>query len=77
MAMVFECQLGSMPFTYLGLAIGTIKPCVRDFSPIIDRIERRPSATVIFYLTGQFDSGQLFCHLSLLTSCVPWLSFWE
>jgi hypothetical protein len=52
MAMVFECQLGSMPFTYLCVAIGTIKPCVRDFSPIIDRIERRPSATMYFLSYG-------------------------
>lgn len=37
----FGCQLGSMPFTYLGLPMGTTKPRIEDLSPIMDRIERR------------------------------------
>jgi hypothetical protein len=27
----FNCQLGSMPFTYLGLPMGTTKPSIKDF----------------------------------------------
>src|SRR6266540_4000229 len=29
-----------MPFTYLGLPLGTKKPRIQDFSPLMDRIER-------------------------------------
>ena len=41
LANTFGCQVGSMPFTYLGLPLGTTKPTVQDFSPLIYRIERR------------------------------------
>jgi hypothetical protein len=30
-----------MPFTYLGLPLGTTRPSVQDFLPLISRIERR------------------------------------
>ena len=39
LAQVFECQLGSMPFPYLGLPMGTTRPTIRDMSPLIDRVE--------------------------------------
>jgi hypothetical protein len=29
----FNCHLGSMPFTYLGLPMGTTKPSIKDLSP--------------------------------------------
>ena len=32
-----------MPFTYLGLPLGTTKPSVQDFSPLLNRIERKMS----------------------------------
>lgn len=37
----FGCKVGEMPFTYLGLPLGTTRPRVQDFSPITNRIERR------------------------------------
>jgi len=43
LANTFGCHLGSMPFTYLGLPLGTTKPSVQDFSPLLNRIERRMS----------------------------------
>lgn len=43
MASVFGCITGSMPFTYLGLPLGTTKPSIQDFSPMTNRIERRLS----------------------------------
>jgi hypothetical protein len=46
MAGVFGCQVGTYPFTYLGLPMGTTKPRVEDFSPLVSKIERRISATV-------------------------------
>src|SRR6266508_748104 len=36
----FGCVKGSMPFTYLGLPLGTTKHRIHDFAPIMDRIER-------------------------------------
>jgi hypothetical protein len=47
LANVFECQPGSLPFTYLGLPLGTTKPIIEDFLPLVQRVERRllsPSA---------------------------------
>jgi hypothetical protein len=35
------CQIGTIPFTYLGLPLGTTKPLVKDFMPILSRIEKR------------------------------------
>jgi hypothetical protein len=40
----FGCQKGTMPFTYLGLPMGTTKPHIEDLSPLMDRVERRLSA---------------------------------
>lgn len=43
LANTFGCQVGSMPFTYLGLPLGTTKPSLLEFTPIISKIERRLS----------------------------------
>jgi hypothetical protein len=40
----FGCQIGSMPFTYLGLPMGTTKPRFWDLTPMMDKIERRLTA---------------------------------
>lgn len=45
LAAVFGCSLGSFPFTYLGLPLGTTKPQVKDFAPLICRVERWLSAS--------------------------------
>lgn len=37
----FGCQAGTMPFTYLGMPLGTTKPVVHDFLPYVQRIQRR------------------------------------
>jgi hypothetical protein len=44
LASTFGCQTGSLPFTYLGLPMGTTKPRIDDLSPIMDRVEQRLSA---------------------------------
>ena len=44
LAQLLNCQVGSMPFTYLGLPLGTTKPTIEDLSPIVDNIERRLNA---------------------------------
>lgn len=43
LANTFGCKVGSMPFTYLGLPLGTTKPTLQEFSPLLTRIERRLS----------------------------------
>ena len=37
----FGCTIGKFPFTYLGLPLSVNKPRMEDFSPVIQRIERR------------------------------------
>jgi hypothetical protein len=39
LAHTFGCAVGTLPFTYLGLPLGTSKPSVQDLSPIVDQIE--------------------------------------
>jgi hypothetical protein len=58
------CKIASLPFTYLGLPLGTTKPTVQDLMPLVDRIERRVSAN--FMLMSY--SGKVTLVNSLLTS---------
>jgi hypothetical protein len=48
LAQTFGCVVGSFPFTYLGLPLGLTKPQVKDYAPLICRIERRLSAASQF-----------------------------
>ena len=41
----FGCMVGTFPFTYLGLPMGLTKAQVKDYAPLICRIERRLSAS--------------------------------
>lgn len=41
LAATFNCQIGTMPFTYLGLPLGLAKSTASDFFPIVQRIECR------------------------------------
>jgi hypothetical protein len=44
LAAAFGCQIATMPFTYLGLPMGTTKPRMEDLTPLMDRVERKLSA---------------------------------
>jgi hypothetical protein len=44
----FECQIGFMPSTYLGLPLGTIKQRLEEFGGMVARVERRMIRTSIF-----------------------------
>jgi hypothetical protein len=44
LANTFGCDIGVMPFTYLGLPMGTTKPHFQDLVPMMDRVEKRLSA---------------------------------
>ena len=41
LARTFGCSKGSLPFTYLGLPLGTTKPKIADFMPLVNKCERR------------------------------------
>jgi hypothetical protein len=58
------CKIAFMPFIYLGLPLGSTKPSVQVLMPLVDRIERRVSAT--FMLMSY--SGKVSLINSLLTS---------
>jgi hypothetical protein len=48
----FGCQIGVMPFTYLGLPLGTTKPQIVDLMPLTCRLERRLACSSSFLSQG-------------------------
>jgi hypothetical protein len=52
LAQAFGCQVGSLPFTYLGLPLGTARPKIQDLMPIVTRLERRLCSTSSFLSQG-------------------------
>mgnify|MGYP000863857686 FL=1 len=52
LAAQFGCQLGVMPFTYLGLPVGTTRPKIVDLLPLVDCMERRLTASSWFLPQG-------------------------
>lgn len=52
LASSFGCQKGDLPFTYLGLPLGTTKPKVEAFLPLVQRIEKRLTCTSTFLTQG-------------------------
>ena len=49
---IFGCKVGSMPFTYLALPLGTNKPSVQDLMPLVCTMERRMSSTLALMYYG-------------------------
>lgn len=41
LAEAIGCKVGQMPFTYLELPVGTTRPSVQEFLPVLNRIEKR------------------------------------
>lgn len=39
LSLLFNCQVGSLPFTYLGLPLGTTKSNIAGFMPLIKRVQ--------------------------------------
>jgi hypothetical protein len=52
LATSFGCQVGTLPFTYLGLPMGTTKPTIQDLSPLVGLVERRLNASARFLNYG-------------------------
>ena len=66
LAATFGCAVGSLPFTYLGLPLGTSRPSVQDLSPIVDQVERRLNASVRF-----LDYGSRLTFVNSVLSSLP------
>lgn len=66
LAHIFGCVVGKMPFTYLGLPLGTTRPTVLDLMPLVCMVERRLSATLNMISYG----GKLSLLNSVITSLV-------
>ena len=48
LADTFGCSVGSLPFAYLGLPLGTTRPTMHDLTPLMSQIERRLNASARF-----------------------------
>ena len=46
LANVLGFVVGKMPFTYLGLPLGTSRPSLNDFMPMVSKVERNLSSTL-------------------------------
>jgi hypothetical protein len=46
------CRVGVMPFTYLGLPMGTTRTSVEDLMPLVCAVERRLSSTALWLTYG-------------------------
>jgi hypothetical protein len=68
----FNCQTGSMPFTYLGLPLGLSKPRLQHFFPVIQRIEKRLSCSSNFlYQAGRLELvNTVFSSLPTFFMCM-------
>ena len=52
LARVFGCAIGVMPFTYLGLPLGTTKPSVQELMLLVSRLERQLTSTIAMMSYG-------------------------
>jgi hypothetical protein len=48
----FGYQMGMMPFTYLGLPLGTMRPTIVEISPLVCRLERMLTSSSSFLSQG-------------------------
>lgn len=64
LAKTFGCQIGTFPFTYLGLPMGLTKPKVDDFMPLLNKCESRLSFVSPFLN----QAGRLELTNSVLTA---------
>jgi hypothetical protein len=52
LATEFGCQIGTMPFTYLGLPLGATKPQIQDLMPLVCQLERKLTSSSSFVPQG-------------------------
>ena len=69
---MFGCVVGEMPFTYLGLPLGTTKPTVMDFMPLVTSVERSVSvASNLLDYGSKLTYLTRWCRCFWCMSCVP------
>jgi len=66
LAATFDCSIRQMPFTYLGLPMGTTKPRIQDLLPLVDRVERRLTAS-----SAMLNQGGRLQLLNSVISSLP------
>lgn len=66
LAVAFGCQIGKMPFTYLGLPVGTTRPKMVDFMPLVDCMEIRMTAS-----SSLLNQGERLQFLNFALSSMP------
>jgi hypothetical protein len=59
MARVFGCRIQYMSFTYLGIPMGTTRPRVEHFEPIMNRMERQITSLFSAHSCRQAQISQL------------------
>ena len=62
-AAIFGCSIGNMPFTYLGLPMGTTRPSVTDLMPLVTSVQRRVPAAA-----SLLDYGSKLTLLNLMVT---------
>lgn len=64
------CQLGTM-LTYLGLPLGTTRPSVLDFMPILTRMEKHPMGItrMLTYVESLILVNSIYCAMSTFYMC--------
>lgn len=65
---IFGCVVGQMPFTYLGLPMGTTRPSIVDLMPLVSSVQRRIPA-----MASPLDYGS---KLTLVNSVVTSLAIY-
>ena len=71
LAASFGCELGKLPFTYLGLPFGLTKPKIVDFLPLVNKCERRLSCTSsLLSQAGRLEvTNSIFTALPMFFMC--------
>jgi hypothetical protein len=71
LALTFGCSVGSFPFTYLGLPMGTTKPRMDDLTPMMDKVERKLSGCATWLsCTGRLQMlNDAFAPITTYTMC--------
>lgn len=72
LADTFGCQIGGLPFTYLGLPMGTTKPRFQELTPMMDKVERRLSTrSSLLSYTGRLKMiKSVITPITTYASCV-------
>jgi hypothetical protein len=71
LAKTFKCNIGTLLFTYLSLPMGTAKPNLSSFIPLIQKIEKWLSSTSMFLsLVGRLQMvNSVFSSLPTFSLC--------